>query len=174
MEGLARIAGQRRLRLARVAGRLSPVSVAERLSRACERLEGHERRLIGAFSALVARRRQRLEAQGQLLATLSYHSVLGRGFALVRDADGRAVRSVGGLPAGSRIDIEVADGHRGAVVAGDGQGAGDDGREAGSAEGRTERLPASALRQPADVRVRPTARGRGGTGRDSGGQGSLF
>ena len=45
-----------------------------------------------------------------MLASLSYQSVLRRGFALVRDAEGRAVRQATGLGAGVRLEIELADG----------------------------------------------------------------
>jgi exodeoxyribonuclease VII large subunit len=51
-----------------------------------------------------------------MLITLSYKSVLGRGYALVRDAEGRAVRSVGQVVVGNGIDIEVGDGRIAANV----------------------------------------------------------
>ena len=60
-------------------------------------------------NGLVARRRQ-LEGYDKLLGTLSYQSVLQRGFALVRDADGRTVRSAAAVQAGDRLDLEFDDG----------------------------------------------------------------
>ena len=86
---LGRVAGARRTRLERISGRLTPRLVLNRLDRW----------------------RAALEAQGNMLASLSYQSVLKRGFALVRDAEGRAVRLAAGLGAGQRLDIEWADGH---------------------------------------------------------------
>ena len=175
VEALSRIAAVRRLSLTRISGRLSPVGVSVRLSRASERLEGLDRRQRGAFEALLARRRQTVEARGQMLASLSYHSVLGRGFALVRDASGRAVRSVAGLPDGARIDIEVADGHRQATVDGAPSAAipttGSETAESGPAP-MTE-SPDAAQRTSAELRIRPTQRRRS-PGGDKGGQGSLF
>jgi len=179
---LSRIAAVRRLHLTRIAGRLSPITVADRLSRAAERLDGLERRRQSAFSGLVAHRRQRLEGRGQLLASLSYHSVLGRGYALVRDSTGRAIRSVSALPAGARVDIEVADGHAGAVVTGDGRAASrsstsPSGSDRGtSVDQVTSERPAPAdetHRAASELRIRPSSRRRS-SGRDSGGQGSLF
>ena len=169
VEALSRIAAGRRLSLTRISGRLSPVGVSVRLSRASERLEGLDRRQRGAFEALIARRRQTLDARGQMLASLSYHSVLGRGFALIRDASGQAVRSVAALPAGARIDIEVADGHRGAIVSDPTE---DEGRPASAPAASPSRDPTSA-RSSAELRIRPSQRRRP-PGRDSGGQGSLF
>ena len=60
--------------------------------------------------------RRALDAQAQMLASLSYQSVLRRGFALVRDAEGRAVRSVAGLAHGDRIAVELADGRADASI----------------------------------------------------------
>jgi exodeoxyribonuclease VII large subunit len=57
---------------------------------------------------------QRLEARvghsGQLLAALSYRSVLARGFALVRDEQGHALRAAASIGPGARLDLEFADG----------------------------------------------------------------
>jgi exodeoxyribonuclease VII large subunit len=178
-EALSRIASVRRLLFTRTSGRLSPVGVSVRLSRATERLDDLERRRLGAFAGVLGVRRQRLGAQGQMLSSLSYRSVLGRGFAVLRDESGRAVRSVASLPAGARIDMEVADGHRvGRVEGEDGTlrgGEPDTGRcdDAASREAPGKLAPAD--RNAGDVRPSLVRRNRtGGSGRDSGGQGSLF
>jgi exodeoxyribonuclease VII large subunit len=169
VEALSRIAAGRRLRLARVAGRLSPVGLTQRLSRSAERIEEQDRRRLSAFGALLTRYRQRLTAQGQMLASLSYHSVLGRGFALVRDSKGRTVRSVAALTAGAHIDIEVADGHAGAVITPAAPSA-----EAGGAEVATSVQRTTPTQGPSDVRPRPPRGRPGASGRGPGGQGSLF
>jgi exodeoxyribonuclease VII large subunit len=62
----------------------------------------------------VARHRRHLDGSAKLLASLSYHGVLQRGFALVRDEAGRSVRSVRQVVSGQSLDIELADGHVGA------------------------------------------------------------
>jgi exodeoxyribonuclease VII large subunit len=63
---------------------------------------------------------QRLEARvahsGQLLAALSYRSVLARGFALVRDEDGLAMHAAASVGPGARLDLEFADGRVGATA----------------------------------------------------------
>ena len=166
-EALSRSAASHRLHLTRVSARLSPARTAERLSRAAERLEALERRQWAAFEGTLTRRRQRLEAQGQMLASLSYHSVLGRGFALVRDPEGRAVRSIARLAAGTGIDIELADGHIGAVVNAASPRTGGEGDAAATPDREPARRPS------ADLRIRPSPRRRS-SDRDAGGQGSLF
>jgi exodeoxyribonuclease VII large subunit len=57
---------------------------------------------------------QRLEARvahsGQLLGALSYRGVLARGFALVRDQQGHALRAAASVGPGAPLSIEFADG----------------------------------------------------------------
>ncbi len=113
---LGRFAALRRARLERLSGRLTPVSVLNRLERAGERLHTLELRARQTFIAGIETRRRHLAAQEQMLASLSYQSVLRRGFALVRDEAGRTVRTTGAAHAGAHITIEVADGRIGATV----------------------------------------------------------
>ncbi|MFG1403553.1 exodeoxyribonuclease VII large subunit [Xanthobacter sediminis] len=61
---------------------------------------------------------RRLDGLAQLLGALSYHGVLERGFALVRDAQGQAVRRAAGLGPAARIEIEFADGRVAAETVG--------------------------------------------------------
>ncbi|PKP99918.1 MAG: exodeoxyribonuclease VII large subunit, partial [Alphaproteobacteria bacterium HGW-Alphaproteobacteria-12] len=60
---------------------------------------------------------RRLDGTGKLLESYSYHGVLKRGYAVVRDAEGKPVRMAAGQNAGDALDIEFADGRLGAVVA---------------------------------------------------------
>ena len=82
------------------------------------------RRSAGAAPARrwrnIAAHRRHLDGCGKLLASLSYHGVLQRGYALVRDSDGQALRSVAQIAAGQRLDIELADGRVDAQALGDG------------------------------------------------------
>ena len=113
---LTRSTGPRRARLERVAGRLSPQAIGDRVARGRERTGVLEARLRQTMLNGVARHRRHLDGCGKLLASLSYHGVLQRGFALVRDGAGRSVRSVGQLAVGQPVDIELADGHIGALT----------------------------------------------------------
>lgn len=91
----------------------------ERLNATRHRLGTLDQRLTRAIDGHLAREKSRLQRLDQLLHTLGYHQVLSRGFALVRDAEGQPLRRAAEVVAGSRLDIEFADGHR-AAVAGDG------------------------------------------------------
>ena len=63
-----------------------------------------------ALATAMQRHQARVVHSGQLLAALSYRSVLARGFALVRDAQGLAVHAAGAVSPGEHLSIEFADG----------------------------------------------------------------
>jgi exodeoxyribonuclease VII large subunit len=96
-----------------------------------------------------------------LLAALSYHGVLARGFALVRDGAGKPLRAAAQVSAGLALDIEFHDGHVGAVANGE-DGAPRVARTTASAE--TAKLEAA---KPETAKPKPR---RGG----GEGQGNLF
>ncbi|WP_296578897.1 exodeoxyribonuclease VII large subunit [Xanthobacter sp.] len=112
-------ASAHRLQLAAVQARLSPEALRTRLARAGERLEVLDGRMRRALEVQRERRTARLAALAQLLKALSYREVLGRGFALVRDAGGHAVRRAADIADGAALSLEFADG-RVAVQAGEG------------------------------------------------------
>ncbi|MCX6936981.1 MAG: exodeoxyribonuclease VII large subunit [Verrucomicrobia bacterium] len=82
----------------------------------------HRRQLVAGRLAAVAPER-RIEAESQRLLGLwkrlqaaSPASVLNRGFAIVRDADGRPVTRAADLHVGVRVDLELGDGRAAARV----------------------------------------------------------
>jgi exodeoxyribonuclease VII large subunit len=166
------------MRHARIAARLSPRLLSTRLQRATDRLDSLGRRGLEALSRTagqrrarfertsgglrpivlsnrIARWRDRLDGQMKMLASLSYHAVLSRGYAVVRDADGRMIRSARAVAPAGRLEIELADGRFGAVAM------------HGSAPAPEQSQP-----QRAPTAAKPlSSRPRGPSG---GGQGSLF
>lgn len=102
--------------------------------------------------------RHALAGHSQMLASLSYQSVLRRGFALVRDEAGRAVRSAAAVTPATRLEIELADGRIDVRVASPGTAG-----SSGSAGGGDHKPPAvPPVSRPARQRS------------PSGNQGSLF
>jgi exodeoxyribonuclease VII large subunit len=102
----------------------------------------------------IGRSRDSLEGCAKMLVSLSYQSVLQRGYALVRDSSGQAVRSVSRVAGGDRLSIEVADG-----------------RFDAEAIARAEPAERSAAAEPsAEKRRKAQSPGRGSGGT----QGSLF
>lgn len=117
---LARTTGPRRARLERAAGRLSPQAIADRVARCAERLELLGHRARRCLRTQVAERRRHLDASVKLLASLSYQGVLQRGYALVRDSEGRPLRVAADVVPGQHLDIEFADGRVDAQALGGG------------------------------------------------------
>ncbi len=157
----------------RIAGRFSPQLLRNQIERRRERYDNLNRRLRTsllanaqahrvrlarhrdhvtaransarrAMATLLAQRKARVERAERLLAAFSYRDVLKRGFALVRDGEGRPLRSAAAVAPAMRLDIEFSDGRVGAVADGEGVAA--------------------------PPRVKPRRTGGGGAG----GQGSLF
>lgn len=75
-----------------------------------ERLLSIEQQLRHSSARLFERRRDQLAALGSLLTSLSYRGILDRGFALVRDGDGAALRDVEAARRQDSFIIEFADG----------------------------------------------------------------
>ena len=99
-----------------------------------------------AATALIQNRAARVERAGRLLTAVSYRGVLARGFALVRAADGKPLRSAAAVAPGLQLNIEFADG-----------------RVRATADGSAAAAPA-----PASAPAKPPRRGGGE------GQGNLF
>ena len=81
-----------------------------RLDRVGSRLE-----LLHPRSRL-ARCRERLEAGRMQMEALSPSRVLERGYAVVRDAEGRVIRGASDVSAGARVEVQLARGQLGARV----------------------------------------------------------
>ncbi|HLH93158.1 MAG TPA: exodeoxyribonuclease VII large subunit [Xanthobacteraceae bacterium] len=146
---------RRRARFAAAAGLLAASlrhnaeAQRTRIARARDRLAVLMERGERALFTLLDRRTDRLERAAQLLAALSYHGVLARGFALVRGPEGQPLRTAAAVAAGMRLDIEFQDGHVGA----------------------TAQTGATGRREPIAAQ-RPRPRRRSGSSNE--GQGSLF
>lgn len=68
------------------------------------------------FSRLYTNLSSRVEMAARMLETVSYKSILDKGFALVMDARHNPVTSVSGLPADGRLLLRFADGNVNAAV----------------------------------------------------------
>jgi exodeoxyribonuclease VII large subunit len=97
-------------RAARIAARLRPAGIRQRIDRGRERLATLEARSSQAVVNAIRHRRRTIEGQSQLLAALSYQGVLARGYALVRDTEGKTIRRAAAVSLAQKLDIEFADG----------------------------------------------------------------
>jgi exodeoxyribonuclease VII large subunit len=142
---------RRRERFDQLAQRLSAARFAyanarrAQIERARERTLALFARATHAATALLQNRAARVERSERLLTAVSYRGVLARGFALVRAADGKPLRSAAAVTAGLQLTIEFTDG-----------------RVRATADGST------AAAAPTAAPAKPPRRGGGE------GQGSLF
>jgi exodeoxyribonuclease VII large subunit len=154
---------RRRDRYTAAAGRLAAAlhhnaeAQQTRIARARDRIGVLMERASRAAQTLIDHRAARVERAGQLLAALSYHGVLARGFALVRGPQGNPLRAAAAVAPGMRLDIEFHDGHVGAIA------------DAGETP-RRETSPSVASSAGSSSAERPKPKRRPG----GEGQGSLF
>ncbi|MCP4381043.1 MAG: exodeoxyribonuclease VII large subunit, partial [Hyphomicrobiales bacterium] len=97
------------------AKRLRPEPIGERIARDRERLGAASTTLRRAQQVFTVNRRQRIETLDTLLRTLSYRSVLARGFALVR-TEAKPIHAASKVSSGAPLDIEFHDGHVSAIA----------------------------------------------------------
>lgn len=99
--------------------RLTLNELATRLPRHRTTLDDLTERSTHAFQNRLAKATDRLQNAGSLLQSYSYQGTLARGFALVRDQDGKPIASAADAREKSRIDIEFADGRTPAMISAD-------------------------------------------------------
>lgn len=116
---LSRLVRERRSALTALSGRVRFEPVAERLALRRERLEQTLARADRATALALDRRRQALGETGRLLASLSYPSVLKRGYAIVSDTQGQTLMRAGDVETGVRLALQFSDGTVGATADGD-------------------------------------------------------
>ncbi|MBP0580040.1 exodeoxyribonuclease VII large subunit [Labrys sp. LIt4] len=112
LEASARIAlARKREAFAGRAAQLTPLLLSRRSEAGRERLQTLAGRLLQAAATRTSAQRERLDRFAVLLEAYSYQGVLQRGFALVRDEQGRPIRNVAAAQAAASLDLQFADGH---------------------------------------------------------------
>ena len=97
-------------RLRRAEAWLRPGTMAQRIARLGERLDAGAGRLAREGGRIGREARAGLDALARTLATLDPEAVLGRGYAIVRDAKGHVVSAAGAAEQEPRLEIQFADG----------------------------------------------------------------
>ena len=119
MQGLKSGIETRRTRLAGAGGRLSVRPIEVQIARHRQDLIRHAGRSERGIARLLAERGNRLAATAKLLRSLSYQSVLARGYAVVRGPDDAPLTSLAAALPGLAVALEFADGRTGAHIDGE-------------------------------------------------------
>ena len=160
--GLGTFVSRRRDRFDAISARLASALRTNAQSRliAINRQRERTNTLYARIETLFASQNQyrvsRVERADGLLSALSYHGVLARGFALVRDASGTPLRAASSISAGLALDIEFADGRIAATAT------------SGSGSPPPPRVAAAPQSASAPAAPKPKAKPGGGN------QGDLF
>ncbi len=96
--------------LTSLAARLQAQHPARQLPAAQQRLQPLTTRLTRAMQALIAQRQQQLQAHVQTLQAVSPLATLARGYSILLDADGRAIRQCADTHPGQRLTARLQQG----------------------------------------------------------------
>ncbi len=110
-----------RARLERLTGRLSTRPLRNQIAQHRDLLARHRTAAKRAIRTQLTRRADRLAATAKLFESLSYKSVLQRGYALVFDAEGQPVKLAAHTSAGQNISIRFQDGEAAATITDNGK-----------------------------------------------------
>jgi exodeoxyribonuclease VII large subunit len=105
-------------RLTKVSALLRPRIVSANVRRGEKALEGLEHRLGRAYRARIGLGARHLHAAARVLDSVSYRSVLARGFALVRGAKDELRRRAADVAPGEKLTLTFADGETKATADG--------------------------------------------------------
>jgi exodeoxyribonuclease VII large subunit len=114
----ARLVERKRALFEAIGPKLSPTALRAELRHSSGQLAPLTARLANSIRLTLADRRNTLTQSAKLLDSLSYKSVLARGYAVVKDAEGQLVHSKAALSPGDLVSLEFGDGSVDATVAG--------------------------------------------------------
>lgn len=107
-----------RSRLETSMARLRPALLRRETADYRRRLDESLQRLQRSIRQRHADAAQKLAQPAKLLESLSYRNVLARGFAVIYDAEGRAIKTAASMAPGAAVAIEMQDGRRQAQIEG--------------------------------------------------------
>ncbi|MCF6343954.1 MAG: exodeoxyribonuclease VII large subunit [Devosiaceae bacterium] len=110
---------QKSLALAQIAPRLSLSAIKQRNEDLGKTLNILSTRMLPAINRLIFDRKKSVLSFAKLLNTLSYNSILERGFALVSDKKGKLISKAINIKKGDLLNIQFADGKINAIAKSD-------------------------------------------------------
>ena len=116
--GMMRLLERKQSHLLGIGPKLSPAALRAELRHAHSVLRPLTARLRAGMALQMSEHRAALTQADKLLASLSYRSVLARGYAVIKDDQGNLVQRRADLSSGDGVAIEFADGEIAAIIAG--------------------------------------------------------
>ena len=116
-----RISDRKKTSLERLDRTLQPVpqQILKRIGQNRSQIDQYSARNDNAVKSLVGRLSQQLQAHDRIMQSLAYTNVLKRGFALVRDEDGKPITLAEKVGDGQSLNIQFSDGYLNANAAGE-------------------------------------------------------
>ncbi|NQY38725.1 MAG: exodeoxyribonuclease VII large subunit [Henriciella sp.] len=108
--GLSQAASKKRIAFARSASRLRPEPLVSDTRRARKALSDTARRARPALDRILAAKHRAFASEEKLLETLSYQATIKRGYAIVRDANGKVLRTISQVADEKEVGLTLADG----------------------------------------------------------------
>lgn len=108
--GLMSLVQVKKTTMAQRGGILSPKILRSRLLREQDRLSHFSPRLYAAMKRKQEILNSNLKSESKSLRVLSHHSVLERGFAILKDETGNLLRAQAAVSVGDRFEVELRDG----------------------------------------------------------------
>lgn len=109
------LVGLRKQQYASVSGQLRPELLSRGFAQNFERLENYGGRMNRAALVTKDRADARLKASTRLLESLSFNQVLARGYAIVKDANGKVISRRENAAEGMSAEIQFVDGTQNAI-----------------------------------------------------------
>jgi exodeoxyribonuclease VII large subunit len=101
---------RQKMRLDAISRMLRPETIIADVKRSKDQLDGLNDRMNRAIENHITKKRSLYESPSRLLESLSYHKVLERGFAVIRDGNGSTVSEGQKIGKGEALGIEFRDG----------------------------------------------------------------
>ncbi|MEL7231375.1 MAG: exodeoxyribonuclease VII large subunit [Pseudomonadota bacterium] len=108
--GLRHRVSRERVRFSNVASRLRPEPLQVDTKRARQALLQSAVRARPALMRILERKSGQLTSEAKLLDTLSYQATLNRGYAIIRDDNGKVLRGAAGVAEGTALNLTLSDG----------------------------------------------------------------
>ena len=89
---------------------LRPETINVEIKRSAEQIKVSSERMNRAVSYNISNKKNQFETPARLLGSLSYQNVLDRGFAVIRDGEGKALSDGNNIKKGTGLGIEFRDG----------------------------------------------------------------